>query len=324
MLPPQISSDMERIVFLERNTVQASFRRPDFDHEWIEYGESLQEQVVDRLRGATIVISNKLALREPDLARLPELKLIAIAATGFDCVDLDYCRAHNIAVCNVRAYAANSVSEHVLMLMLALRRNLPAYREDVRQGRWQQSKQFCLYTHKLHDLRGSTLGIIGYGAIGKAMGRLGESIGMRVLISDHKNAATIRAGRTPFAEVLRESDVVTLHCPLTDETRDLVGSAELEMMKRDALLINTARGGLVEVQALIEALQNGVIAGAAVDALREEPPRAGNPLLELDLPNFIVTPHVAWASDEAMQSLADQLIDNLEAFVRGAPRNLLT
>jgi glycerate dehydrogenase len=315
---------MERIVFLERNTIQANFPRPDFDHEWIEYGESQAGQVVDRLRGATIVISNKLALREPDLARLPELKLIAIAATGFDCVDVDYCRAHGIAVCNVRGYAANSVSEHVLMLMLALRRNLLAYREDVQQGRWQQSKQFCLYTHPLHDLRGSTLGVIGFGAIGKAMARLAESIGMRVLISEHKNAPTTRAGRTPFADTLQESDVVSLHCPLSDETRNLFGRNEIGMMKRNALLINTARGGLVEVQALIEALQGGVIAGAAFDALREEPPREGNALLDLNLPNFIVTPHVAWASDEAMQTLADQVIDNIEAFVRGEPRNLVT
>jgi glycerate dehydrogenase len=315
---------MERIVFLERNTVQARFRRPDFDHEWIEHGETLADQVVERLRGATIVISNKLALREPDLSHLPQLKLIAIAATGFDNIDLDYCRSHGIAVCNVRGYAANSVSEHVLMLILALRRNLLAYREDVRQGGWQQSKQFCLYTHPLRDLRGSTLGVIGYGAIGRSVARLGESIGMRVLISERKHAPAIREGRTPFAETLRESDVVTLHCPLTDGTRDLFGRAEFELMKRDALLINTARGGLVEEAALIEALQDGVIAGAAFDALREEPPRDGNPLLDLNLPNLIVTPHVAWASDESMQALADQLIDNIEAFVRGQPRNLVT
>lgn len=315
---------MERIVFLERNTVQANFRRPDFHHEWIEYGESFQEQVLDRLGSATIVISNKLALREPDLARLPELKLIAIAATGFDCVDLDYCRAHGVAVCNVRGYAANSVSEHVLMLMLALRRNLFAYRRDVQQGLWQQSKQFCLYNHTLHDLRGSTLGVIGFGAIGKAVARIAESIGMRVLIAERRNATIIREGRTPFADLLRESDVVTLHCPLTNENRDMFGNAEFEMMKRNALLINTARGALVSEKALIAALQNGLIAGAAIDALREEPPRDGDPLLDLNLPNFIVTPHVAWASDEAMQALADQVIDNIEAFVRGEPRNLLT
>src|SRR5213083_610832 len=163
---------MERIVFLERNTIQANFRRLNFEHEWIEYGETFPEQMLERLRGATIVISNKLSLREAELSEAPGLKLIAIAATGFDCVDLDYCRARGIAVCNVRGYAANSVSEHVLMLILALRRNLLAYREGVRQGGWQRSKQFCLYTHKLHDLRGSTLGVIGYGAIGKAMARL--------------------------------------------------------------------------------------------------------------------------------------------------------
>ncbi|HVS83565.1 MAG TPA: D-2-hydroxyacid dehydrogenase [Pyrinomonadaceae bacterium] len=315
---------MERIVFLERNTVQANFRRPGFDHEWIEHAETLSDQVIERLHGATIVISNKLALREPELSQLPQLKLIAIAATGFDNIDLDYCGSHGIAVCNVRGYAANSVSEHVLMLVLALRRNLLAYREDVQQGGWQQSKQFCLYTHPLHDLRGSTLGVIGFGAIGKAMARLAESIGMRVLISEHKNATAIREGRTPFAETLRESDVVSLHCPLTGDTQDMFAPPEFEMMKRHALLINTARGGLVEEKALIEALQTGQIAGAAFDALREEPPRGGSALLDLNLPNLIVTPHVAWASNEAMQALADQLIDNLEAFMRGQPRNLVT
>jgi len=315
---------MERIVFLERDTVQAEFRRPNFDHEWVEYPESAQHQVLDRLRGATIVISNKLALREPELSRVPELKLIAIAATGFDCVDVDYCRARGIAVCNVRGYAANSVSEHVLMLILALRRNLLAYRDEVQRGLWQQSKQFCLLTSPLHDLRGSTLGVVGYGAIGRSVAGLAESIGMRVLISEHKNATTIREGRRSFAETLQQSDVVTLHCPLTVETQDLLGRGEFARMKRGALLINTARGGLINDEALVEALQSGEIGGAAVDALRDEPPREGNMLLNLNLPNFIVTPHIAWASNQAMQSLADQVIDNIEAFVAGAPRNLLT
>jgi glycerate dehydrogenase len=315
---------MQRIVFLERNTIQANFRRPAFEHEWIEHAETAASQVVERLEDASIVISNKLALREPDLSRLPELKLIAIAATGSDCVDLDYCRAHEIAVCNVRGYAVNSVPEHVLTLMLALRRNLLSYRADVQAGKWQHSKQFCLLTHELHDIAGSTLGIIGYGSIGKAMARLGEAVGMRVLISERKKAETIRDGRTSFAEVLRQSDVISLHCPLTAETENLLGHAEFKAMKRNALLINTARGALVEDAALIEALQNGLIAGAGVDVLREEPPVNGSPLLELNLPNFIVTPHVAWASNEAVQALADQVIDNIEAFVDGRPSNLLT
>jgi len=315
---------MERIVFLERNTIQANFRRPAFAHEWIEHAETLPSQVVERLEGASIVISNKLALRAPDLSRLPDLKLIAIAATGSDCVDLEYCRAHGVAVCNVRGYAVNSVPEHVLMLMLALRRNLLAYRGDVQAGKWQLSKQFCLLTQELHDINGSTLGIIGYGSIGKSMARLGESVGMRVLISEHKNADTVRDGRTSFAEVLRHSDVISLHCPLTAETENMIGRAEFKSMKRNVLLINTARGALVEDAVLIEALQKGLIAGAGVDVLREEPPVNSSPLLELDMPNFIVTPHVAWASNEAVQALADQVIDNIEAFVDGRPRNLLT
>jgi glycerate dehydrogenase len=210
------------------------------------------------------------------------------------------------------------------MMILALRRNLLAYRADVQAGLWNQSKQFCLLTHELHDIRHSTLGIVGYGAIGKATAGLGESIGMRVLISERKNATQIRGGRTSFADTLRQSDVLTLHCPLTDQTRDLIGSDEFQMMKRNALLINTARGALVDDAALIEALQNGLIAGAGLDALREEPPRQGNPLLDLKLPNLIVTPHVAWASREAVQTLADQVIDNLEGFIAGRPQNLLT
>ena len=315
---------MERIVFLERSTIRAGFRPPNFDHEWIEYAETFQPQVVERLANASIVISNKLVLREPELSQLPQLRLIAIAATGADCVDLDYCRARGIAVCNIRGYAMNSVPEHVLMMMLALRRNLLAYREDVQRGLWPQSKQFCLLTHELHDICECTLGIIGYGSIGRAMARLGESVGMRVLISEHRNASTIREGRTSFEDTLRQSDVISLHCPLTNETQNMIGRGEFGMMKRTALLINTARGALVEDAALIEALRNGLIAGAGVDTLSEEPPISGSALLDLNFPNFIVTPHVAWASNEAVQALADQVIDNIEAFIAGQPRNLLT
>ena len=315
---------MERIVFIERNTVQANFRRPEFEHEWVEYPESFADQVAERIRDATIIISNKLSLGEPQLAAAPNVKMIAIAATGSDCVDLGYCRGRGIAVCNVRGYAANSVPEHVLMLILALRRNLLAYRADVRAGKWQQSKQFCLLTHPLNDIKGSTIGIVGHGAIGKSMSRLAEAVGMNVLLAEHKHARSIRPGRTSFADLLEQSDVVTLHCPLTEDTRDMFAREEFAMMKPSALLINTARGALVQDDALVDALQSGLIAGAAVDCLREEPPQSGNLLLDLNLPNFIVTPHVAWASDEAVQALADQVIENIEAFVAGQPRNVLT
>lgn len=314
---------MERIVFLERNTIQANFRRPHFDHEWIEYPETLPDDVSERTQPATIIISNKLSLGRQQLAKAANLKLIAIAATGADCVDLNYCRSRGISVCNTRGYAANSVPEHVLMLILALRRNLLGYRQDVQSGLWQHSKQFCLLTRPLHDVKGSTIGIVGYGSIGRAMAHLAESVGMKVLIAEHKSARAVRPGRILFSEVLNRSDVVTLHCPLTDETREMFGRTEFEWMKRNALLINAARGALIQESALVHALTSGLIAGAAVDALREEPPRNGTPLLDLNLPNFIITPHIAWASDEAVQTLADQVIDNIEAFVAGGPQNLL-
>jgi glycerate dehydrogenase len=216
------------------------------------------------------------------------------------------------------------VPEHVFALTLALRRNLISYRRDLREGAWQRADQFCLLNHSIQDLHGSTLGIIGYGALGQAVGQLAEAFGMRLAIGEHKGASHVRQGRVSFRELLRESDVVSLHCPLNLETRNLIGAAELELMRADALLINTARGGLVSESALAGALRDGKIGGAGFDVLTSEPPREGNPLLELDVPNFILTPHVAWASREAMQALADQLIENIEAFVRGEPRNLVT
>jgi glycerate dehydrogenase len=215
------------------------------------------------------------------------------------------------------------LSEHVLTLIFALRRNLIAYREAVRRGEWQQARQFCLLDHSINDIRGSTIGIIGYGALGKATADLARAVGMKVLIAEHKDATMVREGRTSFVDVLRLSDVLSLHCPLTDATRNLIGAAEFQIMKPQAILINTARGALVDEQALVAALKAGTIGAAGIDVLRTEPPVDSNVLLEEKLPNLIVTPHVAWASREAMQTLADQVIDNLEAFVRGEPRNLV-
>lgn len=315
---------MQRIVFLDRSTLIANLRRPDFEHEWAEYDVTAPSQVVERLKKATIAITNKVPLRAGSLSELPDLKFIAVAATGVDIVDLDYCRRHDLPVSNVRNYARHSVPEHVFMLILALRRNLLGYREDLERGLWQQASGFCLLTRTIRDLDKSTLGIIGYGALGKAVEKLAQAFGMRVLISEYKGAPTVREGRTSFEAVLRMSDIITLHCPLNDETRGLIGREEFEMMRRDAILINTARGGLVDENSLVEALHSGLIAGAGFDVLTLEPPREGNPLLNLNLPNFILTPHIAWASREAMQELADQLVENLEAFASGTPRNLVT
>ena len=313
----------EIIVFLERNTFNVPFRKPSFDHEWIEFGETTLDQVVERLAQATIAICNKLQLRGDALAQLPELRLIAVAATGVDNVDLAFCRSHNIAVCNTRGYAVNSLPEHALMLMLALRRNLFAYRADVQAGRWHEARQFCLLDHPIGDLKGRILGIVGFGTLGRSMAQLGRAIGMEVIVAERKNASAVRADRVSFTHVLRVSDVISLHCPLTEETKNLIGYNELKQMKPNAILINTARGGLIDDYALLEALQSRRLAGAGIDVLRNEPPRHGNPLLDVDLPNLIVTPHNAWASRQAMQTLADQLVDNLEAFVRGEPQNLV-
>ena len=316
-----IEQEFESIVFLEGNTFNIAFRRPNFDHEWTEYEETSIDQVETRLCDATIAICNKLPLRENTLAQLPKLKLIAVAATGVDNVDVDFCRTNRIAVCNTRGYAVNSVPEHALMLMLALRRNLIAYRTDVNEGRWQEASQFCLLGHSIDDLRGTTIGIIGYGALGQSMARLAQAIGMEVLVAEHKNSSQVRGGRLPFDEVLQRSHVISLHCPLTEETKNLIGAEELRLMRREAILINTARGGLLDDQALLVALANRQIAGAGIDVLRVEPPEENSPLLQTNLSNLIVTPHNAWASRQAMQTLADQVIDNIEAFVRGESRN---
>jgi glycerate dehydrogenase len=315
---------IEAIVFLERNTFSVQFRKPSFDHVWTDYGGTAPVEVVERLQDATIVICNKFPLRASVLSQLPKLKLIAVAATGVDNIDLEFCRPNGITVCNTRGYATSSLPEHALMLMLVLRRSLVAYRSDVLDGRWSVAKQFCLLDHPIADLKGSVLGVIGFGKLGQAMAQLGKAIGMDLLIAERKNASELREGRTAFSQVLQEGDVISLHCPLTDETKNLIGIEELRQMKPDAILINTARGALVDDGALLQALIERKLGGAGIDVLREEPPKSGNPLVQTNLPNLIVTPHNAWASRQAMQTLADQVVDNLEAFVRGVPRNVVT
>jgi glycerate dehydrogenase len=314
---------MERIVFLDRDTLRARVRPPAFAHEWTDYNETGESEAVERLRDATIAITNKVPLRASALAQLPRLKLIAVAATGTDIIDLHAARERGLVVSNVRGYAQTAVAEHVFALALALSRSLVGFREDLARGEWQRAPHFCLHTRPVRDLGGRTLGVVGYGSLGRAVATLGRAFGMKVLIAERRGAERVREGRAPFEEVLTGSDVLTLHAPLTQETRGMIGAEELGRMRVDALLINCGRGGLVDERALCEALQAGAIAGAGVDVLSREPPRDGNPLLEVQLPNLLVTPHVAWASTEAMQALADQLIDNLEAFVRGVPMNLV-
>ncbi len=311
----------EYVVFLDRATLHADLRFPEFDHTWVEHPDTPPEEVADALWRASIAIANKTPLTREILSNCHKLRLVAVAATGVNNVDLEACRDQGIAVCNIRGYAEYAVPEHVFMLLLALRRNLLAWRASLKQGAWQQAERFCLFDHDIHDLAGSTLGLIGYGNVGQSVERMARAFGMQVLIAEQRGAGVIRPGRTAFDEVLARADQISLHVPLTETTRDLIGPREFGLMKKNAVLINTARGGVVNEAALVSALKTRRIAGAGCDVLSVEPPREGNPLLDLDLPNFLLTPHVAWSSREAMQRLGDQLIDNIEAFVRGEAQN---
>ena len=316
-------SIVQNIVFLDRDSLIANVRRPAFDHGWTEYAATAHDDVVARLRDASIAITNKVPLRAADLAQLPRLKMIAVAATGTDIVDLAACRERGIVVSNIRNYAVHTLPEHVLALMLALRRNLVAYRADIAAGAWQKSERFCLLDHPIADLAGSRLGLVGYGALGKSVARLGRAFGMDVCVHTRSPVDDADVRQVGWDELLESSDVISLHLPLNEQTRNLIGAAELARMKPSALLINTARGGLVDEAALAHALTHGVIGGAGFDVLTKEPPPADNVLLNLRLPNFILTPHTAWASTQAMQVLADQLIDNVEAWAAGSPNNVV-
>ena len=311
------------IVFLDRATLPVPLLAVHTPHRWREYAQTSPSEVVERLQGATVAISNKVPITRDMLAQLPDLKLIAVAATGYNQIDVAAAREYTVGVCNIRDYAIHGVAEHTLMLMLALRRQLLAYRQRLVAGEWQSAAGFCLFAEPLHDLAGSRMAIIGSGALGQATANLARAFGMDVVFVERKDAVQIRDGYIAWDEALATADVISLHCPLNESTNNLIGAGELAQLKSSAILINTARGGLVDEAALLAALQAGQIAGAGIDVLVAEPPRAGNPLLDVQLPNLIVTPHVAWASVETMQTLADQLIGNIDAFLCGQPRHLV-
>lgn len=313
-----------KIVFLDRDTLspQTRLRQPNFAHELQLFGCTSADQVGERIAGADAVVVNKVRLTREAIAAAAKLRLVAVAATGTDNVDLEACRERGIVVSNIRNYAGNTVPEHTFALIFALRRSLCAYHESVKRGRWQQTAQFCYFDYPIRDLAGSTLGVIGDGLLGQAVASIGRALGMRVLFAGFKGRSDQGALYTPFERCLAESDILTLHCPLLPETRNMIGPAEFALMKRSPLLINTARGGLVVEHAVGPALEARQISGAGFDVVTEEPPPGTHPFMKLlDRPDFILTPHVAWASDEAVQGLADQLMDNIEAFYHGQAAN---
>lgn len=312
-----------KIVMLDRATLPDREVTFDFPHELISHDFSEPEETLARIEGAHIVITNKATVSAEAIARNPQLKLIAVAATGVNNVDTAAAKTAGVAVANVRAYGNESVAEHAFMLMIALIRNLPAYQRDVAAGLWEKSPFFCHYSAPMRDLNGKTLAIFGRGGIGQTLAGYAQAFNMKVVFGERKHAQTVREGYVPFTEAIQTADVVSLHCPLTEHTADMIGEAELQQMKPGAILINCSRGGLVDETALVAALKYGTLGGAGFDVLTQEPPRNGNPLLKAHLPNLIITPHMAWASQEAVNRLFDILLDNVDKFVKGRPQNLV-
>ncbi len=317
----------ERIVVLDAGTFGPyRLRRPAFPHDWQQYERSEPGEARERLGTATIAITNKVAIGQPELAAAPDLKLIAIAATGYDAVDIAAARARGVAVMNVRGYAATTVPEHAFALILSLRRRLSEYRRALADGAWQAAGQFTLFVEPVYDLAGSTLAIVGAGVTGRRMAAIGNAFGMQIAFLDsHSSDLPAFATALPLPELLAAADVLTLHCPLSDETRGIIDAEALARMRATALLINTARGGLVDEGALAAAIRAGTLGGAGIDVLSEEPPALDNPLYRLrDHPRLLLTPHSAWGSRDAVTTLAERLLAQIEAFVAGDAVRLLT
>ncbi len=292
-----------------------------FFADFVIYDQTDDDEVAERIRDAEFVFTNKFRMTPAVLEQAGKLRFIGLTATGTDNVDLDDAHEHGVAVTNIRAYCTDSVVEHVFGVVLMLTHSLGPYSAAVRAGAWQRSPDFCMLSHPVPGISGKTLGIVGYGELGRGVARIAAAFGMEVLVSARPGDEAPGDDRVAFAEMLRRADVVTLHCPLTEGTRGLFGPEQFAAMKSSAFLINTARGALVDSLALVSALEDGQIAGAAIDVLSKEPPVDGDPLLDYGGDNLVVTPHIAWATDTARQNAIDELAANVEAFLAGEARN---
>ncbi len=285
----------------------------------IVHDSTVDNLVDERIAGCEVVLCNKAELTRARIEANPSLKLIALTATGVNNVDLVAARERGVAVCNIRDYCTASVVQHVFATLLGLTHSIREYDRALKDGEWEKGEQFTLLNFPIRELAGRTIGIVGFGVLGQGVARVAEAFGMRVLVANRPNGEPA-PGRVDLDELLPQVDVLTLHCPITEATRGLIGAHELSQMRRDAVLINTARGGLVDAEALAHALRTGQIGGAAIDVLAQEPPVDGNPLLAADLPNLIVTPHIAWAAIEARQRAIDELAANVRDWLAGGRR----
>ena len=283
-------------------------------------------EVIPRSQGAEIVLTNKTIISQHAIAHLPSLRYVGVLATGYNIVDVKAAQERGLIVANIPGYSSNSVSQFVFAMILELTCHTAEHARAVKEGGWVRSPDWSFTVSPIRELAGKTLGIVGLGAIGKRVALIGHALGMRVIaVGKPEQEPTLLPGfrifRVPLEELLATSDVVTLHCPLTEETRRLMNAQRIARMKPTAVLINTARGPLIDEAALAEALQKGAIAGAALDVLSSEPPSADNPLLSA--PRCIVTPHIAWASVEARKRLLQLAAENIQAFLQGNPINVV-
>lgn len=314
-------------VFLDFDTVshEGDVRAIELEavlDEFISHPVTVAEEIPERVADAEVLLTNKVKVTEAVMDAAPNLRLICLAATGYDNVDIEAARVREIGVCNIAGYCTDAVAQHVFALILNLNQRLDAYRQRMRQGDWRRSPHFTMLDFPVHALAGRHLGIIGYGELGGGVARLAEAFGMNVLIAERPgHTGPLREGRLPVDDVLAQSDILSLHCPLTEATRHLIDAEALRRMPAHAILINTARGAVVDEQALADALRSGEIAGAGVDVLSQEPPVDGNPLLADDIPNLVLTPHIAWATVEARQRALDEMAMNVRAFREGEERN---
>lgn len=288
---------------------------------WTFHDATAPDEIAARIAKADVVITNKVVLDAASIDAAPKLRLICVAATGYNNIDIAAAARRGIVVSNVRGYATPAVVQHVFALMLALTTRLRDYAGLAVDGRWSQSRHFCRLDFPIREIAGRSLGIVGYGELGRGVAEVARAFGMTVLIAARPGSDVIPDGRIALPELLPQVDVLSLHTPLTAHTRQLIGADELARMRPDALLINTARGAIVDAAALADALRKGVIGGAGIDVLDPEPPATDHPLLAPDIPNLILTPHVAWASREARQRLVEEMAANIRAFVSGSPRN---
>jgi glycerate dehydrogenase len=313
---------MGQLVFLDQATL------PDVDLSPLQqlamplccYPQTTPAQVIERLTDASVAIVNKVVLSAAMLAQLPKLQLICVTATGINNIDLVAAKQAGITVCNARDYARHAVPQQAMALLLGLFNQIAPYHQAVQQGAWSNSSQFCWLGYPIRQLAGLNFTVVGFGGLGQATAQLAAAFGMQIVIAERPDSVVVREGRVSFQQALHQADVLSLHCPATDDNHHLLNAETLSWLKPSAVVLNTARGSLIDATALALSLKNGSLAGAALDVLDIEPPPPYHPLLQPDVPNILISPHVGWASQQAMQQLVEQTADNIKSFLAGMPK----